>query len=99
VASQQADPKSLYNFTKTILNLRKETPALYRGEFVPLRTPAGTLAYLRQSEEQTVLVAMNFSKRFVSYTPPEGLWRNIISTSEGAPGRLATHEIQILIRE
>ena len=97
VVSQQADPKSLFNFTKNILTLRKETPALCRGEFVPLKTPTGTVAYLRQLEEQTVLVAMNFSKRFVSFALPNGHWRDIISTSEGAPGRLAPHEIQLLI--
>jgi alpha-glucosidase len=61
VAAQQADPNSVLNFYKQLLRLRRASPALRRGQFVRLlRRPVEVLAYLRQSPEQTMLVALNF---------------------------------------
>ncbi len=99
VSSQQADPGSLFNFTKKMLALRKEIPALCRGEFVPLVTPPEVLAYLRCSEQQFVLVAMNFSGRKVSFSVPDGKWRTLLATAQGSAGVLAPRAIQLLILE
>jgi alpha-glucosidase len=99
VSSQQANPGSLHHFTKKLLALRKETPALCRGDFVPLPTSPGMLAYLRRSEGQSVLAAMNFSERQVRFSMPEGQWRILLTTSNGSTGVLAPHEIQLLILE
>jgi alpha-glucosidase len=99
VSSQQANPGSLHHFTKKLLALRKETPALCRGNFVPLPTSPGMLAYLRRSEGQSVLAAMNFSERQVRFSMPEGQWRILLTTSNGSTGVLAPHEIQLLILE
>jgi alpha-glucosidase len=64
VDSQRADPGSLFNFTRRLLHLRKQTRALQRGEFVQLTPhPKEALAYLRRAADQTVLVALNFSRR------------------------------------
>ncbi len=99
VKVQQADPDSLFNFTRNILRLRKETPSLRRGNFVPLETPTGMLAYLRRTENQTVQVALNFSNQNIRFPLPHGQWRDLLSTSNGEPGTLAAHEIQILLKE
>jgi alpha-glucosidase len=99
VSSQQADPGSLFNFTKKMLALRKEIPALCRGEFVPLVTPPEVLAYQRCSEQQFVLVAMNFSGRKVSFSVPDGKWRTLLATAQGSAGVLAPRAIQLLILE
>jgi alpha-glucosidase len=99
VSSQRADPDSLFNFTKKILALRKEIPALCRGDFVSLETPPGMLAYLRRSCDQSVVVEMNFSGRKINYSPPTGHWRLLLTTSKGSPGVLSQHEIQLLILE
>ena len=99
VSSQQADPESLFNFTKKLLALRKEIPALCRGDFVPLETSPGMLAYLRGSGEQSVLVAMNFSGRKIAFSMPSGDWQMLLTTSKGSPGDLTPHEIQLLILE
>ncbi len=99
VASQQADPDSLFNFTKKLLTLRKEIPALCRGDFIPLETPPGMLAYLRRTVEQSVLVAANFSNRDMKFSLPNGHWRMLLTTAKGSPGTLTPHEIQILILE
>jgi alpha-glucosidase len=99
VAAQQANPDSLFNFTKKLLALRKEIPALRRGDFVPLETPRGVLAYLRQTEGQSVLVALNFGRRNVKFAMPDGYWRILLSTAKGSPGVLTAHEIQLLALE
>ena len=96
VSSQQADPDSLINFTKKLLALRKEIPALRGGNFSPLKTPQGMLAYLRQTEDQTVLVGLNFSRGKAKFSLPDGDWRILLTSGKGSPGALAPFEIQIL---
>ena len=64
VQAQSADPRSLLNLYRRLIALRRASPALTEGMFQPITY--GTrylLAYLRQTSEQTVLVALNFSGR------------------------------------
>jgi alpha-glucosidase len=64
VAEQLEDPSSLLNFYRRMLRVRKETPALIAGDYVPLREEAeDCLAFLRSSaaEGQTCLVVLNTS--------------------------------------
>lgn len=66
VELQKADPKSLLNFYCALLRVRRANPALQQGMFVPLTyNPQQVLGYLRQTADQTVLVALNFGKRKV----------------------------------
>jgi alpha-glucosidase len=44
VLTQQADRNSLFNFTKKLLNLRRNYSSLHSGDFVPLETRHGILA-------------------------------------------------------
>jgi len=61
---QQKNPDSLYHFYRKLIQLRKETPALINGMFLPLvHEPRYIFAYLRQLQGQTALVALNFSRR------------------------------------
>jgi len=66
VAAQAADPDSLLAFTRSLIALRKSTPALARGGYVPLPAPRGALAFLRSLPGQRVLVAINFGGREVA---------------------------------
>lgn len=66
VEQQKADQNSLFTFYKRLLAIRKATPALQKGSFVPLTyDPRRLLAYLRQDADQTVLIALNFGRRKV----------------------------------
>jgi alpha-glucosidase len=99
--AQQANPDSLFHFTRKLLKLRKEYPALRYGEFVPLDTGRSILAYLRNTPEQTVLVAMNFRGRAKEFNPPQGKW-DMLFSSDGDPkdptARLNPYEVRLLKR-
>ncbi len=72
VAAQREDPDSLLNFTKDLLALRRKFPALREGDFVPLKTSRGVAAYLRQTEAQSILVALNFTSHEEDIRSTEG---------------------------
>jgi alpha-glucosidase len=104
VVAQRADPDSLFNFTKKLLALRKKYPALRSGDFIPLGTARGVLAYLRMYEKQSVLIAMNFKGQNVRILIPEGNWDNLLSPltncspySKGSL-ELAPNDICIIIK-
>jgi alpha-glucosidase len=104
VVAQRADPDSLFNFTKKLLALRKKYPALRSGDFIPLGTPRGVLAYLRMYEKQSVLIAMNFKGQNVRILIPEGNWDILLSPltncspcSKGSL-ELAPNDISIIIK-
>jgi alpha-glucosidase len=109
VAAQQADPASLLHFTKKLLALRKEVPALQGGDYLPLEAAPGTLAYLRSTPEQSVLVAINFKGRPAPFRaasrrgpPPAGKWQMLFSShadSKDPAAALAPHEVRLLIYE
>jgi alpha-glucosidase len=64
VDAQQADPDSLLNWTKSLIATRHQHPALRIGMITPITY--GTrfiLAYLRQTEGETVMVVLNFSSK------------------------------------
>ena len=64
VKDQQHNPSSLLNYYKHLLRVRKSTPALIQGEYVPVHTSAKDyFAFLRKSVEQTVLIILNFSEK------------------------------------
>lgn len=102
VLAQRADSDSIFNFTKKLLALRKEIPALRRGDFTPLETPRGILAYLRRMEEQSVLVMANFSACDRKYTPPDGGWHVLFTNAKNlqdTSSNLSPHEVRLLISE
>lgn len=68
VEVQGSNPDSLYHFYRKLIQIRRDLPALRSGMFLPLTyEPQRLLAYLRQENKQTVLVALNFGKRPVNF--------------------------------
>jgi len=64
VRDQEHNPASILNYYKLLLNVRKHTPALIEGDYIPLnKTSKEFLAFLRKSDEQTVLVVLNYSEK------------------------------------
>jgi alpha-glucosidase len=61
VRSQQTDPRSMLALFRRLIALRRASPALTVGSYRPLDTRDDlALAYLREHEDQRMLVALNF---------------------------------------
>jgi alpha-glucosidase len=62
VEQQNTDSKSLLNFYRHLLHLRRKTPALNKGSYKPIATGEdGCYAYLRSNSDEVYLVALNFT--------------------------------------
>ena len=62
VADQQDDPASMLTYYRGLIRARRQLPALVAGAYRPLHERARSyLAFLRETPEQTVLVALNYS--------------------------------------
>lgn len=79
VASQWDNPGSLLSFYKRMLRVRRNTPALIAGDYIPLhQVSEDYLAFLRHSQDdsQTCLVVLNMSQQThrlsFSLTAPTG---------------------------
>ncbi len=106
VESELSDPDSVFNFYRALIQLRKKCPALRGGSWKPLiYYPYEHLAYLRETEEETVLVAINFSyeKNFeLDREVPKKDWEVLLSTNleigsiTSLPKLLQPFEISIL---
>lgn len=85
VAAQRSDPDSLLNLTRKLIRLRKACPALRQGEFIPWKSPAGTLAFKRRTEQQSILVGLNFSARPSTFELPGGNWTMLVPNEFSVP--------------
>ena len=77
----------MLSFTRALIAVRRQSPALVRGDYTPLAVPAGTLAYLRSTPGQRVLAAMNFTRRkaVVHLEQARELGRVLLSSRPGRP--------------
>jgi alpha-glucosidase len=77
VEAQRENPKSLFNFTKRLIALRKEYAALRQGSFRNFfRADKGVLAFERRLDDQRILIYINFTgfthaARFVHDADPK----------------------------
>jgi alpha-glucosidase len=62
VAAQREDPASLLRFYRDALALRKRSPALHRGRYVPRPAPQDVFAFERSAGRQRAVVALNFGE-------------------------------------
>ncbi len=80
VANQRRDPASLWSWMRQALTLRQQSPALMDGS-LQLLTPknAKILAFLRQSEDSTVLVVANLARRaqVAELELPQSCWERV----------------------
>jgi len=81
VGAQTDDPDSALNFYRALLRLRKSSPALRRGTYRPLiERPVAAMTYLRETDSQIMLVALNFFGHDVDAPMPPGSWSPRLST-------------------
>lgn len=63
VKTELGDNHSMLHLYKELVMFRGESPALLRGEFIPVRTGDNVLAYERRHENDRLLVIINFSDK------------------------------------
>ncbi|HSM71483.1 MAG TPA: alpha-glucosidase [Anaerolineales bacterium] len=64
VNDQLHNPNSLLNYYKQLLRVRRNSPALIGGDYLPLEEDSQEhFSFLRRSDEQTVLVVLNYSEK------------------------------------
>jgi len=108
VTRQDQDPDSMLNFTRKLIDLRKIHRALRQGNFISLPSrKRQVLTYMRQVPEETILIAMNFSKRKIKvcfdFDLSKEKWKPLLPESGIEPNEngtleLAPHMICILIK-
>jgi alpha-amylase len=69
VASQTNDPQSLLSYYRNWIAARKQSPGLLKGEITPLDSTAQVLAFIRDSETESILVVHNLSGSSVNAGP------------------------------
>lgn len=82
VALQDADPNSLLNHYRSLIQLHTSTPALATGSLTALETTgdSAAAAFVRRSDESAVLVVLNFGRQ-----PVDGV-TFAVAASDLAPG-------------
>jgi alpha-glucosidase len=100
VAAQRQDPNSAFGYYRTLLRLRRQSIALRRGSFQPLtQRPRAGLAYLRQTETESALVALNFSpgpiRLVLDSDLPGSRWELAISSLSEPTARASARAIAL----
>jgi glycosidase len=94
VAAQRDDPDSFLNFTRSLIQMRRESEDLRAGAYEEMDSPDGIWAYRRGDN---VTVALNLSDEIGTVKDIEGMVR--ASTAGGrideyAPGRIDLQPFQ-----
>jgi glycosidase len=77
---------------------------LRQGEILQLKDmPKDVMAYLRKSDEEEIMVLLNFSKKKKKIILPKSTWEIFFSETrenlEGSELLLSSHEVLLLKRE
>lgn len=95
VAEQQDNPNSLLNLTKKLINLRQTNPALLYGEYVPLNVHPDIYVYGRQTENQKILVALNFSGKPQRLAMPGNSFGSVLLSNNGKERRIVSQAVKL----
>ncbi len=101
VEVQSADPSSLLNFFKQLIQVRKAEPALQRGDFKPLvAEPKHLMAFFRTYLADQILVVLNFSSRELIFDLPDGKWITLFGEDQPNGGfiALAPYDVRLFKR-
>jgi alpha-glucosidase len=59
VEVEQADPGSMLNLYRRLIELRRKEPALHLGEYLPVPAQGDLLAFIRRHEQSSFLIVLN----------------------------------------
>ena len=76
VSAQEPDKNSMLNFVRALLAWRRQHPAIREGRFEFIESDPNLLVYRRQSDSESLIVAVNLSESTASL--PEGLTGDVL---------------------
>jgi alpha-glucosidase len=79
IQALKADRRSLLRLYRELIKLRRREPALTAGDYIPLRSRSGVLAYKRQLGNELIVVALN-TKSQPRHFPIMGRGEILLST-------------------
>jgi alpha-glucosidase len=87
VSAQKQNPDSVLNYYKKLIDLRRNSPALLKGKYVPLNdNDANVLAYMREYAGKRILVSLNMSRQTQTATYGIGSTaKTLISSDASTP--------------
>ncbi|HUN24346.1 MAG TPA: alpha-amylase family glycosyl hydrolase [Anaerolineales bacterium] len=90
LALQQENPTSIWHQYRQLLAIRRAESALQQGEFVPLQQRnVESMVFLRQTADETILVALNFYgwevTAHLDQPLPSGEWQTLYNTLAEQP--------------
>lgn len=102
IENQRNDPRSSFSLYRTLLHMRKATPALCDGQYVSLGTdiPQSALAYAARTGRKQISVFANFTEREITgrmLGAQQGIGRVVVSSIFGSAGREVTPEDGIVL--
>jgi alpha-glucosidase len=93
VAAQRDDPASMLSLYRRLVWYRKGSAALRFGDYASLPdAPDGCYAYLRVTDDERLLVALNFTGQPLQYTVRQGVDRGRLELTTD-PARQAGEEV------
>jgi alpha-glucosidase len=97
VEVEKNDPKSILNWYKQLIALRRSNPAISDGNYTTVNPhDPNVLSFLRQSGDHTVLVALNMSAQSqdMSYKLPQKEGKVLLATPE-VPATISLGKVSI----
>jgi alpha-glucosidase len=99
VAGQLADPNSMLNLARALLRLRRSVDALSVGNYLPVASSNGLLAFTRHARGSRALVALNLGNEPVLLPEAARGGERLLSTLPGAPdGELLRGNEGVVVR-
>ena len=80
VESQRAEPTSMLNLYQRLLAIKADSKALRFGHYTPDFADERVLTYVRETADERVRIALNFTNKLVEITPKAGAGRVLLST-------------------
>lgn len=101
VTAQMARPGSVLLMTRQLLEIRRDHPALHSGSYRSVDGPPGTFCYVREHQDERLLLILNFTDDPKKWWLPAGLnGGNIIfSTNNNRPTPADIDQLLIMENE
>ena len=94
VASQRADPRSMLNLTREILQLRRSHEALASGAYRSLPAPDGCYAYERFTGRESMVIALDLAGTGATLVLPRG-GRIVLATHRDRAGEPVVDRLEL----